>query len=47
MKRLATIPQWKTSAPPTSDGRPAMEYIGIDVHQRERQGCVVDEDGRR
>ena len=22
-----------------------MEYIGIDVHQRESQVCIVDEDG--
>src|SRR5262249_11389540 len=26
-----------TSAPPTSEGRPAMEDIGNDVHQRESQ----------
>jgi hypothetical protein len=22
-----------------------MEYVGIDVHQRESQICIVDEDG--
>jgi hypothetical protein len=32
--------------PTNQEGRPAVEYIGIDVHQRESQVCIVDEDGQ-
>src|SRR5262249_17007764 len=43
-ERLATSPV-VTSAPTTSEGRPAMEYIGNDVHQRESQVRISDEEG--
>jgi hypothetical protein len=27
-----------------SEGRPAVEYIGIDVHKRESQVCILDKE---
>lgn len=53
MKRLATRSRWWHKAPhidnavqAASRGRPAMEYIGIDVHKKQSHICICTTEGR-
>jgi len=37
---------WESSSPTTQDKwRFAVEFIGIDVHKRESQGCILAAEG--
>jgi hypothetical protein len=52
MKRLATIsivvagsPTIRTRSRAAGEWRPAMDHVGIDVHKRESQICILAEDG--